>query len=273
MNHDKDLLKLTRLLYYCVQSEAGKEIRPGQNWKNDAQVLGVKLFKHIASVQQISAGISFDFGGHAFSHVDHSSVAVLVRASIETLLAFKYIFTEDDINLCLFRHKLWKVSGLNKRSKITARSKASKTVQKEEAERIKSLKQEITRSPFYVNADREIRKEIDNCSWKPKGGVYVISGHIDIHQRYFSDIYNHLSEHAHASYISVLQTRDAENLEDQQMLAGSARQMLCMVLAHFLFAYSKLFPNALKILESDAETYKIATNWHLKTSHLNMLYD
>jgi len=272
MNYDEDLLKLTRLLYDCVQSEAEKEIPPGESWKNEAQVLGVKLFRHITSVQQISAGISFDFGDRAFSHVDHSSVAVLVRASIETLLSFKYIFTNDDTNLCLFRYKLWKLSGLNDRSKLTAKSDESKVVIKREAEGIKSLKQEIVGSPFYLNANRETRKEIDNCSWKPKGGAYVISGHIDMHQKYFSDIYNHLSGHAHASYISALQTRDAQSLKDQQMLAGSARQMLCMVLAHFLFSYSKLFPNALKILQSDAGIYKIVTNWHLKKSDLDNLY-
>lgn len=273
MNYDEDLLKLIRLLYDCVQSEAGKEIQHGEDWKNDAQVLGAKLFRHVASVQQISAGISFDFGDSTFSHVDHSSVAILVRASIETLLAFKYIFTNDDTNLCLFRYKLWKLSGLNDRSKITAKSDESKAVLKREAEGIKALKQEITQSPFYVNANREARREIDNCSWKPKGGAYVISGQIDIHQRYFSDIYNHLSGHAHASYISALQTRDAQSLEDQQMLAGSARQMLCMVLAHFLFSYTKVFPGALKILQSDAEIFKVVTTWHLKKAHLNNLYD
>lgn len=273
MNYDEDLLKLIRLLYDCVQSEAGKEIQHGEDWKNDAQVLGAKLFRHVASVQQISAGISFDFGDSTFSHVDHSSVAILVRASIETLLAFKYIFTNDDTNLCLFRYKLWKLSGLNDRSKITAKSDESKAVLKREAEGIKALKQEITQSPFYVNANREARREIDNCSWKPKGGAYVISGQIDIHQRYFSDIYNHLSGHAHASYISALQTRDAQSLEDQQMLAGSARQMLCMVLAHFLFSYTKVFPDALKILQSDAEIFKVVTTWHLKKAHLNNLYD
>ncbi|MGN8102453.1 DUF5677 domain-containing protein [uncultured Pseudomonas sp.] len=273
MNYDEDLLKLIRLLYDCVQSEAGKEIQHGEDWKNDAQVLGAKLFRHVASVQQLSAGISFDFGDSTFSHVDHSSVAILVRASIETLLAFKYIFTNDDTNLCLFRYKLWKLSGLNDRSKITAKSDESKAVLKREAEDIKTLKQEITQSPFYINANREARREIDNCSWKPKGGAYVISGQIDIHQRYFSDIYNHLSGHAHTSYISALQTRDAQSLEDQQMLAGSARQILCMALAHFLFSYTKTFPSALKILQSDAEIYKVVTTWHLKKAHLNILYD
>ncbi|SEH84829.1 hypothetical protein [Pseudomonas asplenii] len=273
MNYDQDLLKLTHLLHDCVQSESGIKIQPGEGWKNDAQVLAVKFFRHVTSIQQISAGTSFDFGDHAFVHIDHSSIAVLARASIETLLAFKYIFTNDDIDLCIFRHKLWILSGLNDRGKITAKSDKSKAVLNREAESIKLLKEQITQSPFYFNANRETRKEIDNCSWKPKGGAYVISGHVDIHQKYFSDIYNHLSGHAHASYISALQTRDAQSQQDQQMLAGAARQILCMALAHFLLSYSKLFPNALKLLQSDIETYNTVKNWHFRISNFKELYE
>lgn len=208
--------------------------------KNGAQVLGVKIFRHIATAQQISTGIGFEFGaGQVFSHIDHSSVAVIVRAAIESYLAFNYIFVNQEEDLFIYRHKLWLRSRLIDRSKILANTPESKKVLLQEAESIKQFYNEITSSLYYQKGNRDERKEIDKGNWKPKGGWHAITYKTDIHQRYFSDIYNHLSGPSHASFISALQIRHASNIEQQAMLAGAARQILCMVISHFLLLNSK----------------------------------
>lgn len=273
MSWDADLSKLMNLCFLLIESENGKQLLPGCEWKNDAQVLGVKIFRHIATTQQISAGIGFEFGaGQVFSHIDHSSVAVIVRAAIESYLAFNYIFVNQDENLSIYRHKLWRRAGLIDRSKILANTPESKNVLLQEAESIKELYNEITRSPYYQKSNRDERKEIDKGNWKPKGGWHAITNKTDIHQRYFSDIYNHLSGHSHASFVSALQIRDAWNIEQQAMLAGAARQILCMVISHFLFSYAKLFPGAKIVMASNPELTEIADGWHIHKEEVTAIY-
>lgn len=273
MSWDADLSKLMNLCFLVIESENGKQLLPGSEWKNDAQVLGVKIFRHIATAQQISAGIGFEFGeGQAFSHIDHSSVAVIVRAAIESYLAFNYIFVNQDENLSTYRHKLWRRAGLIERSKILANTPESKKILSQEAESIKKLESEIINSNHYQESNSDTRREIDKGNWKPKGGWYAITNQTDIHQRYFSDIYNHLSGHSHASFISALQIRVAWNIEQQAMLAGAARQVLCMIISHFLFSYVKLFPGAKIVMASNPELSEIADGWHIHKDEVSAIY-
>ncbi|MGD8163072.1 hypothetical protein [Pantoea sp. FN0307] len=129
MNFDADLSKLMNLCFLLIESRNGEQLLPGEEWKNDAQVLSVKIFRHIATAQQISAGIGFEFGvGQVVSHIDHSSVAVVVRAAIESYLAFNYIFVNQDESLSIYRYKLWCRAGLMDRSNLFANTLESKNV-------------------------------------------------------------------------------------------------------------------------------------------------
>jgi hypothetical protein len=141
-----------------------------------------------------------------------------------------------------------------------------------EAEYAEKLQDEIKNSVYFLKSNRDTRKEINKGNWKPKGGWYAITNHSDIHQRYFSDIYSHLSGHSHSSYISAIQIRDARQLEEQRMLAAGARQILCMVISHFLFGYIKLFPTAKLILESDATLFEIVNGWYIQKEKLTHIY-
>lgn len=273
MSWDDDLTKMMGLFVRLVESENGKKVVPGEEWKNDGQVLAVKIFRHIATAQQISAGINFNLPGlPQFSHVDHSSVAVVVRAAIEVYLTFRYVFACDDVGLSQYRHKLWVRSGLMDRSKMLANTEESQAVLAKEKLIIDQLGKEIFASPHYTASNREDRKIISNGGWKPQGGLYSVSAHADFHQVYFSDIYNHLSGHAHCSFISAIQIRDASSIEDQQMLAGGSRQILCMIVSHFMFSYIRLFPASKEVLLMDHGLYELASMWFIQRKDLAKIY-
>ncbi|MBA4288017.1 MAG: hypothetical protein C0439_03420 [Pseudomonas sp.] len=142
----------------------------------------------------------------------------------------------------------------------------------QEGEAIKQIYGEIIRSSYYQESNRDERREIDKGGWKPRGGWHAITQQTDIHQRYFSDIYNHLSGHSHASFISALQIRDARGVEQQAMLAGAARQILCMVISHFLFSYSNFFPCAKAVMASNPELNAIADGWHIQKEEVTAIY-
>lgn len=210
--------------------------------------------------------------GMEFFHVDHSSVATGTRAAIEALLTFKYLFVNDDVELSKFRHGLWKLSGLNNRSKLYARTPDSIEVLRCEAEIMAVLKEEIFGSRFYIEANREVKKSIKKCSWKPVGGWHALSGEANIHERFFSDVYNYLSGHSHASYISALQIRDATDVKDQRMLAKASRHMLCLVLSHLLFSYVDLFPESKELLMADSLLFDVASTWYIRAEDHDKLY-
>jgi hypothetical protein len=274
MNWDVDLANLIGLSYQVIQSKNGQAIPEGTEWKNDAQVISTKIFRHVVSAQQIGAGVALDYGeNRKFVHIDHPSVAVIVRAAVEAFLAFNYIFANDDDAISVYRHKLWRRSGLIDRSRHPAYTPESKEIQRIEALGSAKLLSEIQASEFYKAGNREVRRKIDGGEWKPVGGWYAITKDSNIHQEYFNSIYNHLSGHSHASYISILQIRDAnDRLEDQKMLADSSRQMLCLILAHFLFSYVKVFPESRNILEQDGHLYKIADTWHIQKKDVTSIY-
>lgn len=274
VNWDVDLVNLIELSYHVMQSKNGQAIPEGSEWKNDAQVIGTKIFRHVVSAQQIGAGVALDFGERRkFVHIDHPSVAVIVRAAVEAFLTFNYIFANDDDAISIYRHKLWKRSGLIDRGKHAAYTPESKEIQRLEALESEKLLSEIQSSEFYKLGNRDSRKKIDSGEWKPIGGWYAITKDSNIHQEYFNSIYNHLSGHSHASYISILQIRDAnDKFEDQKMLADSSRQMLCLILAHFLFSYVKVFPESRKILEQDSRLYEAAETWHIQKEEVKFIY-
>lgn len=262
------------LFIRIVEGENGKAIVPGEEWRNDGQVLAVKIFRHIATAQQISAGLIINLRGlPQFFHIDHSSVSVVVRAAIEVYLTFNYVFAGDDVELSKYRHKLWTRSGLIDRSKMLANTEESRAVLAEEKQLIDQLTKEIFASPYYSGSNRDDRKIINNGGWKPQGGLYSVSAHADLHQLYFSDIYNHLSGHAHCSFISAIQIRDAVDVEAQQMMAGGSRQILCMIIAHFMFSYIKLFPTAERAFQADQELYELTSAWFVQKKDLAKIYD
>lgn len=273
MSSDAHLTKMMELFFHVVESERDKPISPGDEWKNDAQVLAVKIFRHIASAQQISTGMLFDFGEQKrFTHIDHSTVAIVVRAALEAYLALKYIFTNSDESLSIYRHRLWVRSGLMDRSKMLANTEASREVLSREAEHIISLTEQIRSSPFYLASNRDTRRKIDKGDWKPEGGWYSIIQETEIHPRYFNDIYNHHSGHSHASFISAIQIRDADTIEAQNMLASAYRQTLCLVAAHLLFTYIQVFPGAELVLKGDQELFDIADAWHIQKKDMLFIY-
>ena len=272
MNWDADLSDLMKLCYLLIQSEARKKITPGAEWKNEAQVLSVKLFRHVATAQQISAGIGFNFGpGQDFFYIDHSSVAITVRAAVESYLAFKYIYGSEE-NISIYRHKLWRRAGLIDRSKMLANTPKSLEILRREAQAIEALRKEIVSSPYYLSSNRDERKEIDKGNWKPKGGWFSIIKESEIHKRYFNDLYSHMSGHSHASYISALQIRDAGDFEQQAMLAGSIRQPLCMIVSHFIFSYVKFFPDAESVMLSNPGLVEIARAWYVVKEDVVNIY-
>ena len=89
MSSDADYSTLLDLFIRLVESQAGKKIKSGVEWLNDAQVLATKPFRHLVSMQALAAGATIEHDGiPRVFFVDHASVKVVARAALETYLVF-----------------------------------------------------------------------------------------------------------------------------------------------------------------------------------------
>lgn len=273
MNNLDDLEHLTYLTFQLIDSEAGKPNTQESNWKNDAQVMCTKIFKHIASVQQLYQGSHFDYGqGESFEYIDVSSVAVLVRTAFESYLTFHYVFINSDPAVTEYRHKSWRLAGLVDRSRLLANTDATKLILAQEAIAIQQIITELEAHPHHQTHAPKRGKSILEGKWKPADGWKHLSEEAEIHPTYFRDIYNGLSNHAHGSYISALQIRDTNDIDAQRKFAAGFLNCGALILAHLIHSYVALFPDSAKIL-IESEAGEIASAWYVKTEHVDHMYN
>lgn len=273
MYRESELDSLIYLFFCLVQSEADQEITARMAWKNDAQALAVKIFRHIASVKHLSYGLKFEFENKPhFEFIDHSTISVVTRAAFESYLAFNYIYINSEESLSVFRHKTWQLAGLIDRSQLLANTAEGKEIQAKEAFDIEELKRELSESPYFQNEKREIQNRLLVGRWRPKNGWGEMAEHAGFHRAYFDNIYNHISGHSHASFISAIQTRDARAVHVQQDMANAMKQLCCVIMAHFCFAYVRLFPAANEILNENEDVYEIAYKWRIGVEEMNRVY-
>lgn len=144
MNHDTDYSTLLDLFIRLVESQAGIEIDNESAWLNDAQVLAIKLFRHLVSMRALAAGATVETaGGKTVFFVDHASVKVVARAALETYLVFFYLYGSADRSLSKFRHKTWQLGGLSDRQRYHASTQEGHDVLAQEKSQIEALKSEI----------------------------------------------------------------------------------------------------------------------------------
>ncbi len=273
MFKERQFDNLMLLFFRLVQSEARKNIDESDQWRNDAQVIAIKIFRHISSVKQLAAGVGFQIdGSQRFEFIDHSSVTIITRAALEAYLTFNYIYINTDEELSIYRHNIWQLGGLIDRGKLFVNTSQANEQRMEESIQIDQLKVEISKSKFFIASSSADKKSILAGRWRSTSGWAELAKGAGIHKTYFANIYNHLSGHSHASFISALQIRDAKDIISQKFLVDAMKQICCVILAHFCFSYVKLFPLSEGILKSDEELFESANMWFVGSEDMNKIY-
>jgi hypothetical protein len=264
MTIEEDYIILIDLLIKLVESQAGKEIPPGNEWINDAQTLSRKLFQHLTTIQSISAGTKIPIDkDNYFAFIDHSSAVVITRTALETFLIFHHLYGESDKELSKFKHKLWKLSGLLSRQDYPMLIEENQKKLEFEREEIESLKAEIQSSLLFAKYSQKQQKQILKGNWDFNTSWQDMAVKAGFHPVHFRMTYSFLCGYSHAGYISVLQIGQAKTIEEQHDLTLPMLQIGGVIMAFFTFNYCGLFSSAGEVLESNAEAKVIAESWHL----------
>ncbi len=274
MPHAADYSTLLDLFIRLVESQAGTKIEEGSAWLNDAQVLAIKLFRHLVSMRALASGATVaTASGQTVFFVDHASVKVVARAALETYLVFFYLYGTADQSLRQFRHKTWQLGGLADRQRFHATTQQGHEVLSSEKKRMEELRSEIEMLPHLKQYTDRQRKKLLSGEWRIGNGWADLGAHAGFHEKYFDNIYGYLCGYSHSSYLSALQVGQAKSIEEQQALTQSILGIGVVLMAHFAFTYSSSFSNAERVLSADPVAKRVAEKWRFGTEDMARIYD
>ena len=273
MEYEVEFAILKHLLVELIESQSGRNIEPGQEWLNDAQVLSIKLYRHLDSMQNVANGTTMQVRDNpVIPYIDHASVKVMARAALETYLVFFYIYGTDDRAVSLFRHHIWHLGGLMDRQKYSVLGEEAREVAAEEAAIIERLKTRVEQSPHFLEYSPNQQRELLGGHWRVGSGWSDLATQAGFHEGYFRNIYNYLCGYSHSSYASVLQVGQAQSLEDQQMLSRATISIGVVIMAHFAFTCPTIFPGAEDVLATYQEGRAIAEMWRFGREDMVHMY-
>lgn len=274
MPSNADYSALLDLFIRLVESQAGRKVAPGDEWLNDAQILAIKLFRHLVSMQTLATKTTVEHGNiPAVRFVDHASVKVVARAALETYLVFFYLYSNSDRSLSEFRHRTWCLGGLVDRQQFHVSTEQGRKVLAREKQQIEELKLKIESSPeLRIYTDKQ-RKKLLKGEWRIGNDWTRLGVSAGFHKKYFNNVYGYLCGYSHSSYLSALQVGQAHSIDDQQMITQSILGVGAVLMAHFAFSYSAVFATASAVLHANPFEMRIAKKWQFGPEDMAEIYD
>ncbi|MDR9875871.1 DUF5677 domain-containing protein [Pseudomonas allii] len=242
-------------------------------WMFSQHDLAKKLFRHMCSARTLLEPCPFQNRIiPPGSFIDHSSVAVLTRSSLENYLVMTWLLSGGNESLQEFRHNVWEYCGWKKRSKLADTTDDARTIRQVAENDASALWPSIQSSPHFQNYTESEQKRLRKGDWGVGWNWNDLAVEAGLHRTYFTSIYPFLSGHVHSDFIGALQNGQAGTLKDQYMLGSGCLQAIVMLIGHFAHHYASLFPPAKNVLLHAGEVREIAEKWNLRAEDMDFLY-
>ena len=271
-NISADFTKLLSLYVRVVNARAGKSIPAEQTWLNHSEVLSVKLAGHLAAMQRLADPVELSDGRDSASFIDHASLAVVTRAALETYLVFFHLYGCSDRGLSEVRHAAWRLGGLADRQKYSAAQPENRRKLEEEAMHIERLRTEIKESSSINQYSSNQQKRLLVGDWRAGMAWWEIGCAAGFHPVYLRNTYNYLCGYSHSSFLSAMQIDQAREPDVQEEFASGMLEVGMMLMAHFVFTYTELFPDTADPLSHDADARAIAEKWRFGREEMDAIY-
>lgn len=265
---------LLQLVARIIQAQAGRPTTPGDEWKNDAQVLAHKLYKQAHSARRLLEPGTIVLPDDKLTQaIDHTSVTILARACLEGYITLHWIFQNENDALRRFRHSLWKLGGLLDRVRLHPATAEARDRSESAGAQASLLIEKIRGSELLSTySDRQIPNVLKG-KWREGWQWRTEAIRAGFHPKYFDNVYSHYSGYAHSNWISTMQIREADNLETQYRLARTAIQVIVHILARFIHFYPMLFDTASEAFETaHPDSKAVAKHWNITADDLDQFY-
>lgn len=261
-----EYVKLITVCYQTVDSKRGTGLSANDKWLYDAETLAVKLFYHLASILHLSFGTALpQFDGRRLSFFDHASINVLARVAFETYFTFFFIYCDGGCSLeeHRFRHLLWKLSAPLDRQEFNLVSEAAIQKLALDKQAIERMLAELESNKVFLALEKKLRKKAINGEWRLNRSWADLAETAGFDKQTFRTVYSYLCSYAHAGGLSGLQIGQATSTDDQKGLSTISMHFGLLLMSHFLFSYTSLFPETRLVLEGDDQGYMLANKWHI----------
>ncbi|KAB0650290.1 hypothetical protein [Burkholderia diffusa] len=268
-------MKLLHLTVQLIESQADKMIPVGLLWMNDAQVLARKFYYHLASLHVLVQPVEVVMPQGSAVHIDHGSVLILARAALETYLTFAHVFGCSDADLREFRHMTWHCAGLLDRQEWRASARKAENKQKLVDERavVDRLRAAMQAHGGWAQQPEKERKALLKGDWRAGRGWTAIGVEAGFHPVHIRELYSYLCGYSHASWLSILQVRDAFELAQQATMAATSVSTACVLMSFFVHHYVALFPEAEQVLTAQPAAAALVKKWHLDAARMADHYE
>lgn len=192
-------------------------------------------------------------------------MAVVLRAALETYLAFFFVYIErqEDEEECQFRHDLWVWAGLRSRQAVDAQLEESRVTLRREERDIAVLRERIEASSRFATwmprpgATDTMRWKALRADWK-LGRSWVSLAKV---ARFggFTNLYRHLCGYSHSGYASIMQLRSASGGGiDRDQSFETFLGVGLRIMGHVIRDYTALFPETRRVLEAHPQQRDLA---------------
>lgn len=273
MQYEEEFETLLNLMVRLVESTDGIEIPSGEEWHEYSNAFAVKLVHHLGTAYYIAKGTNLVLGDKLHQYVDHSSFKVIIRSALESYLAFNFIIvappTSEEKR---FRFNIWQLGGLLERQNSAVITPEGKLTLLSEKPLVEKVLADVKGDPLYKKLNYKQKEMARNGEWRLGRGWRKLAEIADINPNYFQGVYRYLCGYAHSGHLSLFQIKQTESLESQADHIQHVMGIGVMIMSHFCFAYSGLYPEAKSALEADPEAKFIADIFHFKSKDMEPIY-
>ena len=252
-----DYIRLTQVLITIAEANKASDVAPRMA---DAESLAVKFGAHCISVQYLSRGTRLPELRADF--VDPASVNVVVRAAVESVLTFYYLYTaptsDDERGL---RHDSWVLADLMARQEFRPMSEENRQKLANERAQIERLQARLRANPaFSALTLKQQRGILEEQRWKLSGWGRI-GRDMGLDSNHSEIFYSYLCSHSHSGYLSVLQVQQARTVEDQRTLIAGSIGALTVAIAHMIRLFAGIFPLAAEALRNVPNAEPLIQQW------------
>jgi hypothetical protein len=245
-------------------------------WLNYGQMLVIKVVHHLTAACDLAAGRDEQSGGEYDFFIDHSSIAVLVRAAFEASVVFHFIFCDDTPEARRLRFNVWRLAALSSRLQLKGTRNVQERVRpirEQDQESVMALQEAIQTDTLFQKLSKDARNNaLRKGNFRLGHSWPDLAEKAGVPRGYAADMYNHLCEYTHSGAVSTLQMRDASaSGEGAGMASGTL--LFCVVLLNELIVnYCCVFPKANQaLLENHKLLLEVAT-WRRRRDTLAQEY-
>lgn len=251
-----------------VESNKGINVTKKNEYLVDIENISLKLLTHLISIADLLEYTQpkVKYLDTSIRYLDFHSINVLTRTALEAFLTMNHMYFENVTSAeRKLRWKLWELSYLSNRQKVNVPSKTIHELQENEKKQMKALRIKIRKSKYFKTniADREYSKinknHLKQIDWKPNGGLKTMALNAGFNEKFYDDIYNHLSASTHTDLTTLHEIENVKTDNDRINMVSVALTACFVIMALFLKRYYEKYPPAKAIIDANSTSLGLMT--------------